>query len=234
MQLGLIVSTALGASAVWLWLRLLRVLDAGSAAKWGNPWLNRLDALNCVLCRRFHCLEPLPLDLPREGGVLIVANHVSGLDPLLMIAASPRPLRFVIAREQYDRLMLRWLFDAMGCIPIGRHGGHREALAAAQAALSAGEAVALFPEGGIRDGDGPPILKPGVALLAEATGAPVVPVRIEGVAGQGLVLGALFLRSRVRIRAFAPVTLGARDRDSFLSELGEALAGPADNSTSAA
>jgi len=74
-----------------------------------------------------------------------VSNHVSGLDPLLLIAATRRPLRFVIAREEYERWGLRWLLHAVGCIPIARGRNPRSALSAARAALEAGEVVALFP-----------------------------------------------------------------------------------------
>lgn len=222
------------ALAAWLWRRLLRALETRCVADWGNPWLNRLDGLNRVVCRRFHRLEHPPLDLPPAGGALVVANHVSGLDPLLMIAASPRPLRFVIAREQYDRWFLRWLFDAVGCIPIGRRGGHRAAMAAVHAALAAGEVVALFPHGAIQEDDRRAPLKPGVALVAQATGVPVVPLRIDGVAARGRVLGALFVRSRARIRAFARIHPPAHDVETFLAELAEILSGQADNSAGAA
>ncbi len=51
---------------------------------------------------------------------MVVANHISGLDPLLMAAASRRSLHFMIAREQYERFGLKWLFRMAGCIPVDR------------------------------------------------------------------------------------------------------------------
>lgn len=217
---------------VLLWRRLMRALDARAGADWGARWLNRLDGLNRVVCRRFHRLQHAPLDLPPAGGAVVAANHVSGLDPLLMIAASPRPLRFIIAREQYERWWLKWLFRRVGCIPIGRQGGHRAALSAAKAALADGEVVALFPQGGIQADDRWVALKPGVALLAREAGVPVCPVRIEGVRGRGRVLGALFLRSRARIASYARMHAG--ETEAFLAELGRLLAGETDNSPTAA
>lgn len=213
--------------AIFLWRRFMAALARRNVADWGRPWLNRLDGLNRILCCRFHRLHHPPLDLPAQGGALVVANHVSGLDPLLMIAASPRPLRFIIAREQYDRWFLRWLFRAIGCIPIGRRGGHRDALAAARRALAAGEVVALFPQGAITtedDADTRP--KPGVALLAAETGAPVYVLRLEGIRGRGHTLAAVFMRSCARIHHRGTLSCEPRAVEVFLAELGRRLATP--------
>ncbi|MEK7706833.1 MAG: 1-acyl-sn-glycerol-3-phosphate acyltransferase, partial [Verrucomicrobiota bacterium] len=164
--------------------RLLRACEAANGADWGRCWLNRLDGLNRILCRRFHHLNHDALNLPATGGVLVASNHVSGLDPLLLLAASPRPLRFLIAREEYDRWWLRWLLRAVGCIPVERSRNPRAALYAAREALERGEVVALFPHGRIHLDHHPPTpLKRGIVLLARMTGAPILPVRVEGVRG---------------------------------------------------
>src|SRR5688500_11612253 len=112
------------AVSLWLlvlaWRRLMRRLERANKADWGNKWLNRLDGLNRIFCRRFHRLRHGKLSLPEEGGALLASNHVSGLVPLLLIAASRRPLRFMIAREEYERWWLKWLLRAVGCIPVER------------------------------------------------------------------------------------------------------------------
>ena len=113
-----LITTAVLLAVFWRWF--IRTCEAANGADWGSRWLNRLDGLNRILCRRVHRLKHEPLKLPVSGGVLVASNHVSGLDPLLLIAASPRPLRFLIAREQYQRWWLRWLFRAVGCIPVER------------------------------------------------------------------------------------------------------------------
>jgi 1-acyl-sn-glycerol-3-phosphate acyltransferase len=119
-----------------------------------------------------------------------------------MFAATRRRLHFMIAREQYDRPGLRWIFKAVECIPVERGRRPEQALRAAQRALEAGNVVAMFPHGKIHlDADPPLKLKGGVAWLAKQTGCPVYGVRIEGVRGEGLVVSAVFLRSRVRLRA---------------------------------
>jgi 1-acyl-sn-glycerol-3-phosphate acyltransferase len=184
-----------------LWIK--RHLLAASRADWGRPWLNTLDGANRIFCRRFHRLHPVPVPLPAHGAALVAANHVSGLDPLLMIAASHRPLRFLIAREQYRRFGLQWLFRAVGCIPVERDGNTHRALAAARRALQRGEVVALFPQGRIYlDHETPARLKRGILHLAKLSAAPVVTLRIDGVRGAGHTLRAVALRSHARLTVF--------------------------------
>lgn len=223
-----VVVLAAGAAvlAAWLsWHWLLRMLERHNGADWGAKWLNRLDGLNRLVCRRFHRLQHAPLPLPAQGGALVVANHVSGLDPLLMIAASPRPLRFMIAWDEYERWWLKWLFRAIGCIPVGGPGGHRVALQRAKEALEAGEVVALFPQGGIHLDSGPIRLKRGVTFIAEITRVPIYPLRLEGIGGRGFKVAAVFIRSRARIFHFDPLYYRSGEHEPFLNELGRLLSG---------
>ncbi|SCZ50288.1 1-acyl-sn-glycerol-3-phosphate acyltransferase [Thiohalomonas denitrificans] len=173
---------------------------------WGARWLNAIDRLNSAFCRGYHRMQADPVPLPAEGPALVVANHLSGLDPLVMIAASPRPLRFLIAKEEYERLGLRALFKAVGCIPVDRAGRPERAFREAVKALQSGEVVALFPEGGIHTGDKRPPLKRGVWKLAQLAGCPIYPLHIEGIAGEGRIVSALLRRSRIRVFAHPPIT----------------------------
>jgi len=221
---GMFIAVAL---AAYGWRRLLAVCDAAHVADWGGKWINRLDGLNRIFCRRFHRLETTePSPIPAHGPVLIVANHVSGLDPLLLIAASRRPLRFLIAREQYQRWWLKWLFDAIGCIPIARESNPIAALAQAQSALARGEVVALFPHGRMHLDHEPVVpLKRGVLYLAQLSGAPIVAFRVEGVRGQGLTVPAVLLRSRARLTSFPPLRYPGGSPEAFLAQLAHLLDG---------
>ncbi|MEO5703210.1 MAG: lysophospholipid acyltransferase family protein [Gammaproteobacteria bacterium] len=203
-----------------LWRRVCRACEAANLTDWGRISLNRLDGLNRLFCTRYHRLKYHPLPLPDQGAALLVANHISGLDPLLLIAAARRPVRFMIAREEYQRFGLTWLFRAIGCIPVERDRRPEQALREALRVLGKGEVVALFPQGGIHLDTQPAAkLKRGVIKLAELTGSAIYPVRVEGVSGQGHVVRAVLLRSHARIINFDPLLSASTDQLEYLAEL---------------
>ena len=202
--------TATELFALWPWLLAGLLLLAlawlwylgGRAAEieWQHAWMNRLDGLNRLFCRRYHRLHADHIELPEQGPAIVVANHISGLDPLLMFAASRRKLRFLIATEQYYRFGLQWLFRAVGCIPVDRSGRPERAFREALAALREGEVIALFPHGKIHlDSEPPRHLKGGAVRLAQLAECPIYPVRIEGVRAQGRIFRPVFLRARAHL-----------------------------------
>jgi len=169
---------------------------------WGHPVLNRMEGLNRLFCQKFHRMQADPVPLPATGGAVLVANHVSGLDPVAMIAASPRPLRWMIAQEEYNRFALRRFFRLLGLIPVDRTGRPEKSLRAAIKALRVGEVVAVYPEGGFSNFDEPTLrLKRGAVFMADIAEVPIIPLRIEGVKGKGMTIAALFYRSNLRIHA---------------------------------
>jgi 1-acyl-sn-glycerol-3-phosphate acyltransferase len=172
-----------------------------------------------LFCAGFHRLEYDPLPVPDTGGAIVAANHLSGLDPIILSASSSRPLRFVIATEQYERPILRWFYDLIGCIPVDRDGAPEKAFYAARRALAEGEIVVLFPQGRIRlPEDERKPLKRGVIALAAMAKVPVIPVRISGVAGMGRIVTAVFIRSRARIHAGPLIKVaGSRDQQALLA-----------------
>lgn len=199
--------------------QLARIGGRYGQADWGGPFLNRLDGLVRVFCARFHRLEYEPLPVPESGGAIVAANHLSGVDPIILAAASRRPLRYVIATEQYERRIFRWFYDQIGCIPVDRTGAPEKAFYAARRALAAGEIIVLFPQGSIRLPDEPrKPLKRGVIALAAMANVPVIPARISGVGGVGRIVAAVFIRSRARIHAGPPVLVAdRRDNQALLT-----------------
>ncbi len=193
---------------------------AANAVDWGAGWLNGLDGFIRLFCRHYHRLPPVHLEIPETGPAILVSNHISGLDPMLMVASSNRPLRFLIAREQYERFGLQWLFRAAGCIPVDRQRSPEKAMRAAFRALRNGEVVALFPHGKIHlDSDPPRKLKAGAARLSMHTGAPLVPMRITGVRRQGHVVSSVLLRSYARITPYPPILPAGKEPDELLEEI---------------
>ncbi len=119
--------------------------------------------------------------LPTRGPAIVAGNHPSVLDGILLLIASPRPVRFLVAEEFFFHPSLHWLFNGMGCIPVYRtRSNNGDALHAAVEALRRGEVIGIFPEGTTLDGGRLRIVRRGVGLLALRTGAPVVPFGICG------------------------------------------------------
>ena len=219
----LLVAISLGMMGlVFHWL--FRKADAANVADWGGKWQNRLDGLNRLFLRRYHKCNIDPVHLPEEGPALVVANHISGLDPMMMIAACQRPVHFIIASEQYYRFGLNWLFRLGGCIPVDRSSRDDSAFRAALQALHDGKVVGLFPEGGIHlPGKGPKRLKRGVARLAKLSGAAVYPMRITGVKLPGHVLPAVLWPNAARLVSYHPVACQVLAERECLQQLGQIL-----------
>lgn len=215
---------------VLLWLAgraLLRACEAACLANWGGLWHNRVAGCISLFCRHVHRFRPQPIPLPEVGCALVAANHISGLDPLLLIAASPRPLRFLIAREEYERFGLNWLFRLGNCIPVDREKRPERALREALQALVAGEVVAMFPHGRIHlDSDPPRRLKGGVVRLAQRTGCPIHPVRVDDVRAAGHTLWAAVIPSRARLNTLPALHCRGREHDECLAELAALLEAP--------
>jgi len=165
--------------------------------------------------------------LPSEGACIVVANHQSGADPALIAALSRRLIRFLMAREYYETRGLRWLFRAIGCIPVNRDGSDLSATRAALKLLRSGAVIGLFPQGGIRDADDPlGVAKAGVALLALRTGSPVVPIYIEGSPAFDSVLLGVFWPSRTKLHCGEPLAFesaGPRPTREELAHVTDAI-----------
>ena len=118
-------------------------------------------------------------NMPATGAVLLVANHLSFLDVLLLGIPLQRPLNFV-ARSTLFVPVLGFLIRSLGAFPIQREGMGASGLKETLRRLRSGGIVTLFPEGTrSRDGQLAP-LKSGIAVLVSRAGVPVVPAGIAG------------------------------------------------------
>jgi 1-acyl-sn-glycerol-3-phosphate acyltransferase len=125
--------------------------------------------------------------IPAQGAAIVVANHVSFVDALLLMAASPRPIRFVMDHKIFAVPLLGWLFRLAKAIPIAPEkvdaATYRAAFEAADEVLADGELLGIFPEGAItRDGTLQPF-KGGVMKILERRPVPVVPVALQNLWG---------------------------------------------------
>jgi len=174
--------------------------------------------------------------VPDEGPALLVCNHVSYMDALLLSSAIPRPIRFVMYYKIFNTPFARWAFKAARAIPIA--GKHEDAALMARAfdevqqALADGELVCIFPEGKLTpDGEIGPF-KTGMERILAVNPVPVVPMAIRGmwasIFSRSGIINTLRLPSRFRahvtILAEAPVD-GANAKAVDMEEKVKAMRG---------
>lgn len=171
--------------------------------------------------------------LPRTGGVIVVANHISNADPLALgqfLAYAGRWPRFLAKSSLFAVPGVGRVLRGAGQIPVERGGSRAvDALAQARTALERGQAVVVYPEGTITyDPDLWPMRgRTGAARLALATRCPVVPVGQWGaeefLRGRRLGLPRFWARPTLRMRVGPPVPLDdLRDRPVDAAVLDEA------------
>jgi acyl-[acyl-carrier-protein]-phospholipid O-acyltransferase / long-chain-fatty-acid--[acyl-carrier-protein] ligase len=113
-----------------------------------------------------------------KGGFLLLPNHITWVDAIVLQLACPRPIRYVIDEEFYRKRLLQPFLRAVGCIPINIRHSHSAIRAAAQQ-IAAGEIVCLFPEGQLERAGTLLRLQRGYELIARHANAAVVPVWLD-------------------------------------------------------
>src|SRR5450432_3793809 len=125
-------------------------------------------------------------NFPRTGGALLVSNHMSLVDALLLMGASRRPVRFLIFKDIYDQPYIKPFAKMIRAIPISSQLRPRDmihSLRAASEAIRNGEIVCIFAEGQItRIGQLLPFRR-GLERIMKGVNAPIVPVNLDGVWG---------------------------------------------------
>ncbi|WP_240609873.1 1-acyl-sn-glycerol-3-phosphate acyltransferase [Billgrantia endophytica] len=197
---------------------------AWRVARAPRPVIRRLIFLliHCIYRLRFRGRHFIPV----RGPAVVVCNHVSFMDALVVGGASPRPLRFLMDRPIYESPWLNWLFRLVGAIPVDsdRHdpGSVRRALNEVSRALRNGEVVMLFPEGRLTpDGEVRPFRR-GLETILARDPVPVIPAGLAGLWGSwtshcdGPALSKRPCRFRARVALYfgepIPPRLARRDR----------------------
>ena len=174
-------------------------------------------------------------NIPAEGAAILVCNHVAFVDPMLLMAASPRPIRFIMDHEIFKLPVLGWFFKLAKAIPIAPQKTdartYEQAFARAREVLNDGDLLCIFPEGGITKTGEMGEFKGGVMKLLESNPVPVVPLALQDLWGSffsrahGKAMSRPFRRglfSRVGLVAGAAVPpaevtpVGLRERVSAL------------------
>jgi 1-acyl-sn-glycerol-3-phosphate acyltransferase len=160
--------------------------------------------------------------IPTEGPAVLVCNHVSFVDAIVIMGESPRPIRFVMDHRIFKIPLMNWFFrnaKAIAIAPAREDPAMLErANARIDAALADGDLVCIFPEGRITDTGELYPFKPGVARIVGRTPVPVIPMALRGLWGSFFSRfgGAAFsqpldarlrrgVRSRVELRVGEPV-----------------------------
>jgi len=126
-------------------------------------------------------------NIPEQGPAVIVCNHVSFVDAVVIMAACRRPIRFVMDHGIFKIPVLSFIFRTGGAIPIASRKENPEmmerAFAEVAQALRAGDLVGIFPEGRITDTGELNPFRPGIRRIVDETPVPVVPMALRGMWG---------------------------------------------------
>src|SRR5213596_1141669 len=162
-----------------------------------------------LLVRCFYRVTAIGMENLPDGGFLLVPNHISWVDALVLQLACPRPIRYVIDQEYYHKPILHPVLRALGCIPINIRHSHAAVRAAAEK-IADGEIVCVFPEGQLERRGVLLRLHRGYELIARHANAQVVPVWLDQLWGsifsfQG---GRFFTKFPKRIPYPVTITFG--------------------------
>jgi 1-acyl-sn-glycerol-3-phosphate acyltransferase len=176
-----------------------------------------------LLVHTIYRVDKTGLDnIPDEGPAVLICNHVSFVDALVMAGCVRRPIRFVMYYRIFQLPVLSFVFRTANAIPIA---GAREdpemmerAFDAVSAALREGEIVCIFPEGKLTEDGEMDVFKPGVSRILERDPVPVVPLALRGLWGSffsrayGSAMSRLLPRGMLsRIELVAGETIEAAD-----------------------
>lgn len=173
-----------------------------------NAFMLALSAISLTLAVAILCCVPRPVlrlsifvlirvlyrlrfrgrqAVPARGAALVVCNHVSFMDALILGGGCPRPLRFLMDRPIYESRWLNWFFRIAGAIPVDSErcdpGGVRRALDEVSHALRQGEVVMLFPEGRLTPDGQVHRFRRGIDIILARDPVPVVPAGLAGLWG---------------------------------------------------
>jgi 1-acyl-sn-glycerol-3-phosphate acyltransferase len=138
--------------------------------------------------------------IPPTGAVILVSNHTTAYDPLIMqVSSKYRLIQFMMAKEYYLKKPWLWIYRSFGVIPVNRTGNDTASIRTALRVLGGGGCIGMYPEGKISVDGKMDQGRPGVALLALMSGATVVPSYIRGTSVHIGMVNDFVVRNHVTI-----------------------------------
>ncbi|KXS47854.1 MAG: 1-acyl-sn-glycerol-3-phosphate acyltransferase [Halanaerobium sp. 4-GBenrich] len=126
-------------------------------------------------------------NLPAEGGVVLMSNHISAYDPPLLAAIFSRPVRFMAKKELFKNPIMRFVLYLADAFPVDRSKNDITAVKNALSVIRNGEVLGIFPEGTRRPEGKLGTPKSGSVMLAIKSGAPIVPIGIKNIKKDGVI-----------------------------------------------
>jgi len=156
---------------------------------WATVFIMRLlpkDFVRLIVLGVFRSIYKLKVkgvrNIPREGGVLLVSNHLSYIDAMVLSAACPRPIRFLMFADCFERKWIGKMARFFDTVPITPSKA-KDAIRVAGDALNEGAVVCIFPEGQLSRTGGMSELKRGYQMIAKRANCPILPAYMDGLWG---------------------------------------------------
>lgn len=168
-------------------------------------------------------------NIPRRGGVLLVANHESYLDPVLVGVQISRPLFFLAKSELFENPVFGWFIRSLNAFPVRQGEGDIGAVRETIRRLKEGHMLNIFPEGSRSEtGELGPI-EPGIGLIIRRAGVPVVPVAVIGSFEAWPRDRMLFRSHPIRVLYGPPLRLDGMKSDQIVQIIDETFRAMLDN-----
>ena len=161
--------------------------------------------------------------IPRTGGVLLVSNHQSYLDPVLLAIGLDRPMSYMAKSELFEHPVLSWIIRSLNAFPVEQGAGDVGAVKETIHRLQQGHVLNIYPEGSRSEGGEMLPLEKGVGLVIRRAKVPVVPAVIDG-AYRAWPKSAKWPRpAPVRIMYGPPLDLAGLSRDEIIAKIDKTL-----------
>ena len=164
-------------------------------------------------------------NVPLAGGVLLLSNHQSFVDPAFIASKLPRKLSFLARSGLFEPLVFGWVIRQLNAFPVKQGKGDVGAMKQSIALLQEGKALLMFPEGQRTTNGRMQAIAPGAALIVKRARVPVVPVAIEGAFHVWPKHKMLPRTGKVRINFGKPVMMHHLDSRAIIPEIDRHIRG---------